>query len=77
MNADFLIVARNQHALYEYLKNDFEDDPEVQVVMDRRQGERRRQAEPWKAERRQTDRRVQPPMDDKLAEIGFVVVRVD
>lgn len=78
MSGDLLIVARNQRALYEYLKNDFADDPEVVVVMDRRQGERRQRAETWTAERRRaSDRRGQPPIADKLESIGFAIVRTD
>ena len=77
MAGDLLIVARNQRSLYEYLKHDFEDDPDVQVVMDRRQGERRQAREPWTAERRRGDRRTRPPIDDKLESIGFAVVRIE
>ena len=75
MGGDILVVARNQRSLYEYLKIDFADDPEVVVGMDRRQGERRRGADVWTAERRASDRREQPALDDKLQSIGFAVVR--
>jgi hypothetical protein len=74
---DLLIVARNQPSLFEYLKQDFEADPAVRVVTDRRHGERRTRAEPWSRERRQWHRRVRPPLDEKLASIGFAIVRLD
>ncbi len=78
MNSDLLIVAKNQRSLYEYLKNDFESDPEVEVRMDRRQGERRQREESWNAERRrQSDRRVRPALDDKFASIGFAIVQLE
>jgi hypothetical protein len=77
MSGDILVVARNQKGLYEYLRNDFAGDPEVKVVMDRRIGERRREAQEWKTERRNGDRRERPALDEKLESIGFAVVRVD
>lgn len=77
MGGDILVVARNQRSLYEYLKNDFAGDPEVVVVMDRRQGERRRRADVSTAERRAGDRREQPALDDRLQAIGFAIVRKD
>lgn len=75
MNADILVVARDQHSLYEYLRQDFADEPEVRVVMDRRMGERRRRSEPRRDnERRAGDRRSQAPLAEKLAVVGFAVV---
>ena len=76
MTGDLLIVARNQRSLYEYLKNDFEADPEVRVVMDRRQTERRQRMEAWAAERRQSERRVRPPLDEKFQTVGFAVIEM-
>ena len=77
MSGDLLIVARGQPSLYEYLRDDFATDPDVQVLMDRRHGERRRADEPFAAERRRRDRRTRAPLDDKLGSIGFAVVRVE
>ena len=36
------IVARERPDRYEYLRRAFADDPEVEVIVDRRHGERRR-----------------------------------
>lgn len=77
MGGDLLIVARNQRSLYEYLKDDFEADPDVQVLMDRRHGERRQAREAWTAERRRGDRRTRPPIDEKLSSVGFAIVRIE
>lgn len=77
MGGDLLIVARNQRSLYEYLKDDFEADPDVQVLMDRRQGERRQGRAAWTAERRRGDRRTRPPIDDKLSAVGFAIVKTE
>ena len=76
MKADILVVAKNQQSLFEYLRHDFSEDPDVEVVIDRRRADRR-QAGPqdWTAERRQSDRRTRPALDDKLQTIGFAIVR--
>ena len=78
ISADILVVARNQPGLFEYLRQVFMEDPDVKVVIDRRQGDRRRRAEPWSAERRrQSDRRTRPALDEKLRDIGFAIVKRD
>ncbi len=41
----------------------FTDDEEIQLVLDRRKGERRQQAQPVEEERRQADRRSPQPID--------------
>jgi len=50
------VVAPNRPDLCEALRRIFEDMP-VQVVLDRRQGERRQGEQPVERERRRTDRR--------------------
>ena len=72
---DLLVVARSQQGLYEYLCEDFANDPDVKVLIDRRRGERRQRGDQWTAERRQTDRRTRPPLDPKLESVGFAIVR--
>ena len=74
MTTDLLVVARNQPVLYTYLKEDFASEGDVQVVMDRRVGERRRDRLSWEPERRRADRRAYPDLRDKLTSIGFAVV---
>ncbi|MBI2219372.1 MAG: hypothetical protein HYU51_19005 [Candidatus Rokubacteria bacterium] len=77
MATDFLIVARNQPGLYAYLQQNFAGDADVQVVMDRRVGERRRSAVTVEHDRRQSCRRSRPVLSDKLESIGFAIVRVE
>ncbi|MBI1736878.1 MAG: hypothetical protein HYR51_17050 [Candidatus Rokubacteria bacterium] len=77
MGGDLLIVSRSQRSLYDYLRDDFQSDPDVEVLMDRRHGERRQARAPWTAERRRGDRRTRPPIDEKLTSIGFAIVRIE
>ncbi len=74
---DLLIVARNQPGLYTYLQEDFAQDVDVRVIMDRRVRERRRQAASVADDRRRVDRRAAPELADKLTSIGFAIVRCD
>lgn len=75
MGTDLLVVARNQPGLYAYLKEDFAGDGDVEVIMDRRVGERRRARAPCAPERRRSERRAGPDVRDRLTSIGFAVVR--
>ena len=70
---DVFIVARDESALYAYLKEHFAGRPDVEVVLDRRLGERRRRSEPSPAERRTGGRRVRSVEGD-LSALGFAVV---
>jgi len=53
------VVAQDQPDLHAYLSGRFQGNPEVQVILDRRQGERRTRAEPHQPERRRVERRSQ------------------
>jgi hypothetical protein len=76
VTTDILIVARNQPQLYVYLKDDFANDAEVRIIIDRRRGERRRDAIGTTHDRRQSDRRVRADVASRLESLGFAVVRV-
>ncbi len=52
-----IIVAKDQPGLCDYLKRSFAGDESVQVLVDRRQGERRQRVEPREPERRLGERR--------------------
>jgi len=67
------IVARHNVQLYEYLKDEFSGEP-VTVILDRRQGERRRANLPHGQERRTGDRRAAPSADEAIQTRGFVVI---
>lgn len=68
-----LIVARDQPDLCDYLMRDFAADEEVQVLLDRRQGERRQHRRPHEPERRRADRR-QRGVDKDLRSRSFVII---
>ena len=67
------IVARDQTDLWHHLRQDFAEDEEVQVVLDRRRGERRRHGQPHEPERRQGGRR-RANIDTDLRYRSFVIV---
>lgn len=67
------IVARGQPDLWHHLKQDFAEE-EVQVILDRRRGDRRQRVEAQEPERRRADRRRQPSIDNNLSYRSFVIV---
>ncbi len=75
MNPFLFIVARNQPYRLDYLRQALSGEAEVQVILDRREGERRQRVQAAKAERRRADRRRLPENDDKLRSFGFVITR--
>lgn len=62
------IVSRDKHTLSERLKQDFADDREVEVLLDRRSAQRRCQVREHKPERRRGDRR--RPLDGWTVELS-------
>ena len=70
-----LIVARNQPDLCHYLKNNFAGDEKVEVILDRRRGDRRQGIQPHEVERRRGERRHQPGTEKDLNYRSFVIVR--
>lgn len=68
-----VIVRRGHFATFELLSRNFADDPSVQIVWDRRMGERRRSAEgAGNGERRRSsDRRRVPPT--QWGQINYIV----
>ena len=65
-----MIVSRDRPMLYESLCDEFDGDGSVSVVVDRRQGERRRQAERVTEEQRRADRR-RLGVDEDLRRLGW------
>jgi len=70
-----LIVARSQPDLWRYMEHNFAGDEKVEVILDRRRGERRQRAQAHEPERRQGERRRQPSLDKDLAYRFLVIVR--
>lgn len=67
-----LVVRREQSELFEYLKEHFGDEPSIEVLLDRRSGERRRAEQEPRSDRRHSDRRTLPP--DTWHTPGYVLV---
>jgi hypothetical protein len=72
-----IVIARDQPRLYEYARRAFAGNPTVEVVLDRRRAERRRDEESRAPERRRGDRRLTLEVDDRLRTVGWAVVRLD
>ncbi len=75
MDRRLIVVARNQLALCDYLREQFSGDRDVGVILDRRRGERRQRVQAHKPERRRVDRRQGPPREEELRTHGFAVIR--
>jgi hypothetical protein len=73
-----LIVARNREQLYGQLKEAFSGNERVQVIVDRRTGERRQRPPQagTAAERRKADRR-RRDVEEQLRTIGWALVLMD
>lgn len=70
-----LIVARDHGDLYETLRTEYGDSETLTVLLDRRQGERRRRAERVLADRRRADRRIALSIAEDLRLQPYVLVR--
>jgi hypothetical protein len=70
------VVSRDALDHYENLKRAFADDAKVAVILDRRSRERRKTPNTRSAERRRTDRRSRPLIDDRLRRQGRAMVRL-
>ena len=85
-NRFLLIVSRGNEALASYLAQHFKGDSTVQVMVDRRHGERRHSrprspipvapatAQAAPPERRRNDRRGHPEIDNELRLTSFAIV---
>jgi hypothetical protein len=67
------IVSRHRPKLHEYLQQEFADNAEVTVIVDRRLSKRRLQEVDRSPDRRQTDRR-QALVDERLRSMGWAIV---
>ncbi|HEV8585127.1 MAG TPA: hypothetical protein VGT02_09170 [Methylomirabilota bacterium] len=77
MTREIFIVARDRPDLYRYLSQTFSDAENVQVIWDRRSGERRTVGEgPQSAERRRGDRRTRTNVDHELRTVGYAFISI-
>ena len=70
------IVSLRHRALYDYLLKRFSDDPNAQVILDRRRGERRQVEIAVEPEYRRADRRQRPDMSEELRLRSVAVVTI-
>ncbi len=72
-----LVVARHRRELYEEIKRAFAGHETVQVILDRRVGERRQRKGVPMLDRRRRDRRSRSAIDEQLRTIGWSLVLLD
>ena len=73
------IVSRQQLDLYRYLSREFSSESDVEVILDRRYGERRIRGERRltpRGDRRQTDRRGPKENGSQINTLGYAFVRL-
>jgi hypothetical protein len=71
------IVDREQPDLFSYLAREFSAEPDVTVILDRRQRERRAdRCQQPSSDRRQTDRRLKVEIGKQLSTLGYAFVRL-
>ncbi len=74
MAGHLLIVAWDRPDLWDYWRRWFTGLEGVEVILDRRRGERRQSVDPHEPERRRGDRRAFPGIDEDLRTAGFAIV---
>jgi hypothetical protein len=72
-----LIVASHRRELYEQVKRAFAGHESVEVILDRRAGERRQRKGAPALEKRRRDRRSRSVIDEQLRTIGWSLVLLD
>ena len=73
------IVSRQLPGVYEHLREQFGQEPNVEVILDRRKGERRQpeaSEPPPGADRRHGQRRRNGSVDEQLRVMGYAFVRI-
>lgn len=70
-----IIVAREQRDLWRSLVREFKDVEQIQILLDRRHGERRTPRGPVEYDRRARERRSLPSLEEDLYARQYVVVR--
>lgn len=70
-----IIVSRDQPELWQTLSQEFGRSREIRVILDRRYGERRQAERPHAPERRGSERRSMPRIEDDLRARQYVLAR--
>ena len=70
-----VVVTRNQPDLWQSLTRHLAANEDVQVLLDRRQGERRQRVQTYELDRRGLDRRRPPRIENDVCSRQYVIVR--
>jgi hypothetical protein len=76
MPREIFIVARDRSDLYRYLSQTFSDAENVQVIWDRRGGDRRDAAAARPTERRHSERRRRASVEHELRTVGYAFISI-
>lgn len=71
-----LIIARDRHAFYEHARREFAGRADIEVILDRRVGDRRARKGLRAFDRRSGDRRKRPEIDALIRATGYAVVHL-
>ena len=77
MPRELFIVARDRADLYRYLSQTFADAENVEVIWDRREGERRRLSNGASPDRRRRDRLHHVSVEADLRAVGYAFLALD
>jgi hypothetical protein len=68
------VVSRQQPERYDFLKRAFSEEETVEIVLDRRRGQRRRESVAADTERRRSDRRTMD-RNGEIDRLGWTLIR--
>ena len=77
MGRELFIVSRDRADLYRYLTQTFAGTENVEIIWDRRAGDRRIQADGASAERRRAERRARRTAEADLKAVGYAFLVLD
>ena len=66
MTRHLFLVSRHHPDLYDYMREHFVTEPDVEVILDRRRAQRRRRAMAVTGERRSGERRTRSRLDAEI-----------
>lgn len=76
MGRTLFIVSRQHPDLYAYLRERFATDTAVEVILDRRLGQRRQRQALTEVDRRKADRRVRPEVEVELQTRSHAIITI-
>lgn len=76
MGRNVFVVSRRHPDLYEYLRERFASDQAVEVILDRRVGQRRGSQKAHETERRRADRRRRPEVELELQTRSHAIITI-